>query len=163
MIRALPAALPFLAAGPALAQVAPADVVTPLFAPYSHALAALALWALLLIVLTGLSGHGTSRRRTDSGHPARDYSDPAYRRSRAHLNAVETSGVFVAATVAAILAGGPPFWVNLFAALFMVARIAMAAVHIGTENQMLRSACYVAGVVCTLTLAVMALIGAFVS
>ena len=131
------------------------------FAPYAHALAALAGWALLMMVLMGLSVRGTPRAKTESGHPVRDYADPFYRRSRAYLNAVETAGPFVAVTVAAILTGAPPFWVNLLASVFLVARIVMAIVHIRTENQPLRSACFAAGFFCVMGLAALALVGAF--
>ena len=44
------------------------------------------------------------------------------------MNAIETSGPFIGATVAAILAGAAPFWVNLFASVFIVARVAVAYV-----------------------------------
>src|SRR6056297_584799 len=100
------------------------------FNPYSHALAALALWAILMTILGMLSVIGAPKARTESGLPVRDYSDPAYRRHRAFQNAIETTGPFVAATLAAILTGGSPFWVNLLASVFLAARIAMAAVHI---------------------------------
>lgn len=134
--------------------------MTEIFAPYAPALAVLAGWALLMIVLAFLSVRATPRARTDGGLPVRDYSDPAYRRSRAHLNAVENAGPFVAATAAAILAGAAPFWVNLLALLFLVARIAMAVVHIGTENQPMRSLCFIAGLLCSLGLILLALLGA---
>lgn len=134
--------------------------MTEIFAPYALALAAIAGWALLMIVLAFLSVQATPRARTQSGLPVRDYSDPAYRRSRAHMNAVENAGPFVAATVAAILVGAAPFWVNLLAVLFLVTRIAMAVVHIVTENQPMRSLCFVAGLLCTLSLIGLALLGA---
>ena len=158
-----------LAAGPSVAQPAgPGSTAGALaggqsFAPYALALASLAGWALLMPVLAFLSSHVSPRGRSDSGHPVRDYGDPAYRRSRAHLNAVENAGPYVAATVAAVLAGAPPFWVNLLAALFLVARIAMAAVHVGTENQTLRSLCFGASMICLLFLAALALVGAVAS
>lgn len=135
----------------------------PLAEPYSHALASLALWAILMTVLGILSVAGTMRARTESGHPVRDYSDPAYRRHRAFQNAIETTGPFLAATLSAILAGASPFWVNLFASVFVVARIAMAAVHVGTEVQWARSALWTVGLACTLGLAVMALLAAVTS
>lgn len=164
----LPAAL--LASGPALAQTvsgdlvaAPAATVTALFAPYSHALASLGGWALLMMVLGVLSILGTPRARTESGLPVRDYADPFYRRDRAFRNAVETTGPFLAATVAAVLVGASPFWVNLFASVFLAARIAAAAVHIGTEIERLRSAFWTVAVLCNLALAGMAVVGVFAS
>lgn len=132
-----------------------------IFAPYAHALASLGGWAILMLVLTFLSVVGKPRARTESGHPVRDYSDPVYRRSRAFMNAIETTGPFIAATVAAILAGGSPFWVNLFASLFLATRVAMAVVHIGTEIQPLRSVFWVVGLICCIALAVIAIFGAF--
>nr|WP_281494200.1 MAPEG family protein [Jannaschia sp. S6380] len=117
-------------------------------------------WAVLTTVLAALSTCGKPQIRTESGHPARDYSDPFYRRTRAHLNAVESTGPFIAAAVAAILIGAPPFWVNLLASVFLVARIGMAIVHIGTENQPARSALFAVGLFCVIGLAGMALVGA---
>lgn len=127
------------------------------FEPYSHAIASLALWPILQIVLSMLSNVGlSSENRTESGHPKREYSDPAYRRSRAFANAIEISGPFVAATVAAILAGASPFWVNLLASVFLVSRLVTAFVHIRTEIQPLRSATWLVGLICVLGLALMA-------
>lgn len=131
------------------------------FAAYSHAIASLGLWAILSIILAGVSLRGrTPEGRCDCGKPKRDYADPVYRADRAFMNAVENSGPFVAATVAAMLAGAAPFWVNVFASVFLVSRIAMAIVHIGTENQPLRSAMFVIGWVCMIALALMAVVAA---
>ncbi|GIT92915.1 hypothetical protein JANAI62_33730 [Jannaschia pagri] len=131
------------------------------FDAYAHALASLAGWAILMLILLPLSIMGKPLAKSDSGHPVRNYADPAYRRSRAFLNAIEMTGPFVAATLAAILLGVSPFWVNLLTTLFLVSRVAMAVVHIGTENQPLRSACWFVGMICVFILAVMAFIGAF--
>ena len=115
----------------------------------------------MMIVLLILSVVGKPHARTESGHPVRDYADPFYRRSRAFMNAIEITGPFVAATLAAILVGASPLWVNIFASVFLVARIAMAAVHISTTIEALRSAFWFVGLICTLALAVMAIVGAF--
>ena len=132
------------------------------FDAYSHAIASLAFWALLNVVLSMVATRGrTPEGRCDCGKPKREYADPVYRADRAHMNAVENSAPFVAAVVAAILAGAAPFWVNVLASVFLVARIAMAFVHIRTENQPMRSLCYVVGLVCLIALAVMAVIAAF--
>lgn len=134
--------------------------MTLFLAPYAPTVAVLAAWSILSLVLARLSTVGSPRARADSGHPVCDYADPAYRRGRAHLNAVETSGPFLAAAVAAMLAGGSPLWVNLPAILFLLARIAMAAVHVGTENQSARSGFFVLGVACIFGLAALAIAGA---
>ena len=132
------------------------------FGAYGHAIAALALWAVIVSVLAALSTRGrTSENRSPSGKPIRNYDDPVYRTDRAFMNAIEASGPFIAATVAAILAGAAPFWVNLFASIFIVARVAVAYVHIGTTNQTMRSAIWSIGLFCILALAVMAIVAVF--
>lgn len=132
------------------------------FAEYSHAIAALAIWALMSIILGGLSTVGrTAETRSDCGKPIRDYANPVYRRERAFANAVEVSGPFIAATLAAILAGAAPFVVNLLASIFIAARIVMAVVHIGTENQPMRSAMFVIGWLCMIGLAISAIWAVF--
>lgn len=131
------------------------------FAPYGHALASLGGWALLLVALLILSAAGKPLARTESGHPVRNYADPVYRRSRAFMNAIEITGPFLAATVACILIGTSPFVVNLLASVFLLSRIGMAIVHIGTEIEWLRSLFWFIGLVCTIVLAVMAVFGAF--
>lgn len=136
--------------------------MSDLFAPYAHALAALAIWAILVAFLGGMSTVGrTPEGRSDCGKPKRNYADPVYRRERAFMNAVESSGPFIAATVAAMLVGASAFWVNILASLFIVARLAMIYVHVATENQPMRSATWAVGLLCILGLAVLALIGAF--
>ncbi|MCX7566250.1 MAPEG family protein [Sulfitobacter sp. F26169L] len=132
------------------------------FAQYSHAIASLALWALLVVGLSLNSTRGrTAENRCGCGKPKRDYSDPAYRSERAFMNAVETSGPYVAATLAAMLAGASPLMVNILASVFLVSRLVMAFVHIRTENQAMRSVSYVIGWFCIIITAVLAVIAAF--
>ncbi len=132
------------------------------FAEYSHAIASLALWSLLSLVLGMMSTIGRkAENRCACGQTKRDYSDVVYRRGRAFANAIEMTGPFVAATLAAVLSGAAPFWVNVFASVFVVSRIAMAAIHIGTENQPMRSAAWMIGWICVIALAVMAVWAAF--
>lgn len=132
------------------------------FAAYSHALASLALWGVMISVLGALSTRGRSaENRCDCGKPKRNYDDPAYRSERAFMNAVESSGPFIAVTVAAVLLGAAPFWVNVFASAFIVARLAMAFVHIRTTNQPMRSVFFGVGLLCILALAILPLGAAF--
>ena len=148
-----------LLAGPVLAQevaVPPEGALLSIAATYGTALVALAAWAVLMPVLAIVAVATPYGERAPSGYPARNYDDRGYRAHRAQQNAIEASGPFVAACAAAILAGAAPFWVNLLAALFIVARIATAAVHIGTVNQPARSATWTVGIACTLALAIMA-------
>lgn len=129
------------------------------FEAYGHAVASLALWAAIILVLSGLSTRGRGpENRCECGKPKRDYADNAYRSERAFMNAIETSGPFIAASVAAILSGAPAFWVNLLASLFVVSRIAVAYVHIATTNQRLRSSIWAFGAFCIFGLASMAVV-----
>ena len=132
------------------------------FEAYSHAIASLGIWALMVVVLSALSTIGrTDNDRCSCGKPKRDYSSKVYRKERAFANAVEVSGPFIAATLAAILAGASPLWVNLFASIFIISRIAMAVVHIGTENQAMRSLAFVIGWACMICISIMAIGAAF--
>ncbi|WBU57030.1 MAPEG family protein [Paracoccus sediminicola] len=127
---------------------------------YAQAIASLAIWPLIVLVLANVSSNGRNAELlSDCGKPKADYINVLFRRERAFMNAVEVSGPFVGATVAAILAGAPPFFVNLVSALFIVLRVAMAVVHIRSTRQGLRSALFAAGVACIGALAIMALAG----
>ncbi len=113
------------------------------FDAYGHAIASLALWGLVMIALSMVSTGGkVPKDRAESGLPKRDYSNQAYLRHRAFQNAIETSPAFMSVTLAAILAGGVPVIVNICASLFLVSRLAMAYIHVWTENQPMRSAAF---------------------
>ncbi|MEX0281660.1 MAG: MAPEG family protein [Arenibacterium sp.] len=132
------------------------------FAEYSHATATLAIWGLWMIALSIMSTSGkTPRDRAECGKPKRDYSNEAYRRERAFANAIETSPAFLATTLAAILAGGLPLAVNILTSVFLLSRLAMAYVHVKTENQPMRSAFFGVGWLCIILLAVTALVAVF--
>ncbi len=132
------------------------------FDPYGHAIASLALWGLMMIALSIISTGGkVPKDRAESGLPKRDYSNQAYRRHRAFQNAIETSPAFISVTLAAILADGMPTVVNICASLFLVSRIAMAYIHVWTENQPLRSAAFGFGWLMIIFLALAALAGIF--
>jgi len=131
------------------------------FAAYNHALASLGGFALLMIVLGMVSTVGrTAENRCACGQVKRNYEDVAYRRGRAFMNAIEATGPFIAALLGAMFVGASPFWVNLFASVFLLGRIATAVVHIGTTNEPLRSATWMVGLICTICLAVMTISGA---
>lgn len=133
-----------------------------MFDAYSHAIAVLAIWGLVMIGLSMASTRGrTAEHRCDCGKPKRDYSDPVYRRERAFANAVETSPAFMSVTLAAILGGGAPLMVNIFASVFLLARLAMAYVHIATENQGARSAMFGISWLMIILLALSGLYGVF--
>ena len=132
------------------------------FEAYGHAVVALALWAILCLVLGMLSTVGRTAENTCAcGSPKRDYSNVVYRRGRAFANAIEISGPFIGATLAAMMAGADPFWVNIFASVFIASRIAVAVVHIGTRIEPLRSVVWMIGLICVLALAIMAIVAVF--
>lgn len=133
-----------------------------MFEAYSHALASLAGFGLLIVILSMISTTGrTAENRCDCGLVKRDYADPGYRRGRAFANAIEIAGPFIAVTLAAVMVGAAPFWVNLLASVFLASRVGVAAVHIGTTYQALRSAIWMIGTLCVLALGVIAIWGAF--
>ncbi len=135
------------------------------FAEYSHAIVAIALTALIGLAINPFSAiWKTSKGVTAGGPPNADYEDPAYRMDRAYQNLTEMMGIFTGVTAAAILAGASPFWVNLFASLFFVSRIAVAYVHvkgIGKPVQGPRTFIFVFGWACCIALAVLAIWAAF--
>tara|TARA_R110002049_G_scaffold23545_2_gene83278 strand:+ start:92097 stop:92513 length:417 start_codon:yes stop_codon:yes gene_type:complete len=132
------------------------------FSDYGHAIMSLALFAIVALLLGPISAARKSADGVAAGDlPPADYASASYRLSRAYLNAMEMCGMFTAVTVAAILAGASPFWVNLLAALFLISRIAVAFVHIkgiGRENIGPRSMIYAFGWACCLILGVMAVV-----
>ncbi|WP_170478965.1 MAPEG family protein [Ruegeria arenilitoris] len=135
------------------------------FAEYSHAIASLVIFTLIVLFMspfTALAKQG--KGLAPGGTPEQDYSDKAYRLNRAYLNGTETLPAFLTVTVAAILLGASPFWVNLLASVALVARIVMLVIHlrgIGKPNAGPRSIFYVLGWACMFILGLIALVAAF--
>jgi uncharacterized MAPEG superfamily protein len=127
---------------------------------YAPTVVVLALWGILTFVLSIVAVVGKPRASCACGQPARDYSDPTYRRHRAFQNALEATPFFLSATLAAIVIGAVPFWVNLLAVVFLIARLCTAGVHVGTTIQPLRSIFWTVGVICCLGLAGLAVVAA---
>lgn len=135
------------------------------FADYGYAIASLAGVSILGLLLNPLTavrkmGKGVAA----GGTPEQDYADPVYRLNRAYLNLSEMMGFFVAAVVAAMLAGVAPYWVNLLAVLFFLGRLAVLAIHlagIGPMNMGPRTFVFVVGWACALILALMTLVAVF--
>lgn len=101
------------------------------FADYSHAIASLALFALITLALSPMAGLARNRSGVAAGGlPEADYSNRDFRICRAYQNAAESLGAFAAVIAAAVLAGASPFWVNLFASLAVLSRLIMVYVHI---------------------------------
>jgi len=135
------------------------------FASYGHAIVALAATALFGLLLNPFTAVAKMNRgQTAGGTPAEDYSDRTYRFNRAYLNLTEIMGFFVAATMAAILAGANPSWVNWLASIFFVARLAHFFVHFagfGPMNRGPRTFIFVIGWACCLILTIMAILAVF--
>lgn len=131
------------------------------FQAYGHAIVAMAGTGIFGLLISPLSAlRKTAVDLAPGAEPAQDYSSEVYRWHRAYQNLAETMGFFVACTVAAILAGASPFWVNLFASVFFVSRLVVAFVHIkgiGKPNAGTRSFIYVAGWLMCLLMALMAI------
>ena len=135
------------------------------FAEYGRALASVALFALIALALNPWVGVVRGNAGLAPGEmPRADYSDRTYRIARAYQNTVEMVGVFGAVVAAAALAGAPPFWVNLFASIALLARIAMIYVHIqgiGMPERGPRTMLFVLGWLMMVLIALMALVAAF--
>ena len=131
------------------------------FAAYGHAIVSMALFAMMGLVLSPISAARKASEGVESGAlPEPDYANPTYRLSRAYMNAMELCGMFTAVTVAAILAGASPFWVNLLASVFFLSRVAVAIVHIrgiGKPNLGLRTMIFTVGVACCMALGLLAI------
>ncbi|MAO25908.1 MAPEG family protein [Roseovarius sp.] len=136
--------------------------MSELFAPYAHAIAAMAGMALLVLVLSPVTGWMKSKLGLAPGAaPEADYSNPAYRWHRAHGNAAENAASFALVTLAAILAGANPVWVNWLASLYLLSRLVLLVVHvggIGRADMGPRSFLYVFGWLLCIILGLMAII-----
>ena len=134
------------------------------FAAYSHALAALVIFTLIILALSPFSALAKQKAGLAPGAtPQEDYAEKAYRLNRAYLNGCETLPAFLTVTLVAVLAGAAPFWVNLLASVVLVSRIVMILIHLqgsGKPHGGLRSVFYVIGWACMAGLALMALVAA---
>lgn len=135
------------------------------FAEYGHAIVSMAVFAMIGLLL----GPVAAARSTAAGYapgevPKPDYGDVDYRLTRAYQNAMELTGMFTAVTVAAMLAGASPGWVNILASVFLISRVVVAIVHIagiGKPNLGPRTIAFVVGWACCLLLAIMAILAVF--
>ena len=135
------------------------------FAAYGHAIVAMAATALFGLLINPLTAVAKMNKGHVSGAtPGEDYADKTYRFNRAYLNLTEIMGFFVAATVAAILAGANATWVNWLASIFFAARLAHFIVHyggIGPMNFGPRTFIFTVGWGCSLILAILAIVAVF--
>ena len=134
------------------------------FSEYSAAIVSLAVFAMLGLLLNPIGAALKSSEGITAGSmPEADYENRTYRINRAYLNAAEMAGFFAIVTVAAILAGASPFWVNLLATVFLLSRLVVAFIHIrgiGAENMGPRTMIFVVGWAACLILGLMAIVAA---
>ena len=135
------------------------------FAEYGHALASIAIWAIVVMILGPFSAAKKPGAGLVPGEtPQADYANPLFRFERAHINTAETLAVFVAVVVAAMLAGVSSFWVNWLASLSLLCRLVMIFIHIkgiGRPAQGPRTALFVLSWAMHVALAVMTLVAVF--
>lgn len=135
------------------------------FSAYGHAIVSMAGVALLALLLSPLSAMKKTRIGLAPGaQPEADYGSATYRWHRAYSNLTEAAGCFALVTVAAILAGANPIWVNWLAALFFLSRIVVLIVHVqglGRPDMSLRTYTYVFGWLMCVLLALTAILAAF--
>lgn len=135
------------------------------FSAYGHALVSLAVVAIFAMMFGPMSAMRKQAAGLDAGAtPAADYTDPAFRLHRAYMNLTENYGLFAGVTMAAILAGVSPFWVNLLATIFLVSRLVVAFVHIkgiGRQHVGPRSFIYVTGWLANIVMAVLTIVAVF--
>ena len=129
---------------------------------YSHAIAALALYGLLALLLNPVAGLARARAGLEPGQmPSPDYNNRSYRVGRAYQNTVEMAGVFAVVVSAAIFAGVNPTMVNWLASLSLVFRLVMVFVHvqgIGSPENGPRTIIFVLSWLCKLALAILAVV-----
>lgn len=135
------------------------------FAAYGHALASVALFAVIVMLFSPLSAIQKGKQGLAPGaEPPADYSNLAYRLHRVFENGADSLTIFAAVTGVAILAGASPFWVNLLASLVLVFRVIMVFIHVrglGSPHNGPRSFAYVAGWLCMMALAILGAVAAF--
>ncbi len=135
------------------------------FAAYGHAIVSLAAFAMVGLILGPVAAARSAAAGYAPGEvPRADYRDTTYRTTRAYQNAMELAGMFAAVTLAAILAGANPAWVNGLASVFLISRLLLVVVHImglGRPNMGLRTVVFVVGWACCLILGLLAFVGVF--
>ncbi len=135
------------------------------FAEYGHAIVAIAIWILVVQLLSAVVGAGKANAGMVPGAtPPEDYDNKLYRMHRAYENSIANLSVLVAAVVIAMLAGASPFWVNWLATIAVLARIVMVLVHIkamGKATQGIRTMIFVFHWALILAIAVFAVVAVF--
>ncbi len=135
------------------------------YVEYSHALASLVIFALIVLMLAPFSALAKQSKGLAPGAtPEQEYADRAYRLNRAYLNGTETLPAFIAVIMAAVLLDASPVWVNWLASIALLARMAMLVVHIrgiGKPHSGIRTVLYVLGWACMAVIGVLALVAAF--
>lgn len=132
-------------------------------APYASSILALTILTLMFFAQSfyaGLLKNGVKGQV--SGMPAEgDYSDFTWRVNRTHQNMVENFSVIVASALLAMIAGASPTLVAWLVWIIVGLRMAFWVFYyggVGKAGGGIRSICYVAGLVATGVLAIVALL-----
>lgn len=125
--------------------------------PYEATLFASAVLGGLLLVQLLVADVAAMRARHTPGTPVTGgHDDFLFRATRAHANTVENLPLFLLFAVSATLGGASAPWVNGLSWGFVVARaVHMAAYY--ADLRRLRSAAFVAGILCLVGLLIAAL------
>ena len=130
-------------------------------AEYGHAIVALLLFVLIVLVQSALVGAGKAKAGiTPGGNPEADYTSSLYRLNRSHQNGVEMLAAAAIATFAAIALGVSSWWVNVLMSVFFVTRVIYVIIYarnVGKPVQGLRTFAFVAGWACIVVLCLMSI------
>ncbi len=101
------------------------------FASYGWALAAVALYGVMVQVLNAATGikKGALKMVPGANHLP-DFSNPAYRLDRAYLNSIEMMVFYTALVLTAIMAGADPLFVNSLAVIGLLLRFAANVLYL---------------------------------
>ncbi|MEM7067367.1 MAG: MAPEG family protein [Pseudomonadota bacterium] len=134
-------------------------------AEYGHALVALLLFVLIVLVQSAMVGAGKAKAGlAPGGNPENDYSSALYRLNRSHQNGIETMAAAAVVVFASIALGVSSWWVNVLMSVFLLTRIAYIFVYaksIGKPAQGARTFTYVAGWACLVVLCLMSIYKVF--
>ena len=132
---------------------------------YGHAIVALLLFVIIVLVQGALVGAGKAKAGlTPGSNPENDYSNALYRLHRSHQNGTEIMAAAAVVMFASIALGVSSWWVNVLMSAFLVLRIAYIFVYssnIGKPTQGLRTFVYVAGWACIVALCFMSIYSVF--
>ncbi len=132
-----------------------------LVSPYSLSLIAVSVLVLMVMLQNITSAsirHSASQGTHVPGSLVEpDHADTSYRLARSFGNSLENFGAFIVTIALAIIFAVDPFWVNLSASVYVVARVGHWAAY-AANRPPLRSLCFAVGFFSNFALAVAVLL-----